>query len=352
MKVQLYWVLLLCLISPVLWADVGEITYFEGDVEIMRDGDFLSEWEVDIGTKIQNLDQIGTSSNSHVTVTLIEPQVDIQISENTTFIVERSRIESRNQTTVGLMAGSIAFNVKKLSGNQEFFVKTESVALGVRGTRFNIGTSPGGDILVSCDEGSVVCYDPVEDQAIYAEPGTVVEKKADELFRAVPVAVSSLEAFKEEWIAERVSAFKANALKVIRNYAVRYNLLFKSFNEEYESLMTKMQILEKWFREDTEGITGGRIEMMQEKKEIINHLFRIRGVLFIFERVYFRLWELYGYFQEGFGRGEIEPGISTAAFYRSFLEQRVDLLKKIGRVRFIIKLYAKRNDGSVPIPMR
>ena len=251
-----------------------------------------------------------------------------------------------------MMAGSIGFSVKKLTGSQEFFVRTESVALGVRGTKFEIGTSPAGDILVTCDEGSVVCYDPEEDRAIIAEPGTIVEKRPDELFRAVPIAVSSLEAFKQEWIAERISAFKANALKVIRNYAVRYDVLNKSFNEEYEALMTQGDILNKWYQEDKAGETGSRIETMQEKKEIINHLFRIRGVLFIFERVYFRLWELYAYFQEGYGRGEITPGVTTDAFFKTFAAERADLSKKMGRIRYIIKLYAKRNDGSVPIPMR
>ena len=354
MKRTVPWIILLVFVFVFVcvsvWSQDGEVTYMEGEAEIQRDGEFLDD--VNTGTEVENFDQIRTGKDGELILGLFETDAEVHIAPNTTFVIEMNSSEKRKETTVGLITGSIGFNVRRLSGAQDFYVKTETVAMGVRGTNFEVKTSPLGDILVSCPEGSVVCYDPETDETVIAEPGSLVEKRPEEVFRLIPVAVSDIETFKQEWIAERISAFRANALKAVRAYAVRYNALHDKFNEEYAALMTKSAILSKWYSEDRDGITGGTVEMMSEKKEIIGHLFRLRGVLFIFERIYFRLLELYGYFQEGYGRGEIEAGLTSAAFFKRFMAERIDLTKKIGRLRYIIKLYAKRNEGTVPILMR
>jgi hypothetical protein len=87
---------------------------------------------------------------------------------------------------------------------------------------------------------------------------------------------------------------------------------------------------------------------MQEKKELIGKLLALRKILYMFERVYFRLIELEGYYRQGYGRGQIEPGLSSAAFFNRFNREKRELGEKMAELRYITKLYAKRNNGNFP----
>ena len=87
---------------------------------------------------------------------------------------------------------------------------------------------------------------------------------------------------------------------------------------------------------------------MREKKEIIGDLLKLRKILYLFERVYFRLVELEGYYRQGYGRGQIEPGLSSAAFFNRFNREKEVLGRQMAALRYLTKLYAKRNDGVFP----
>jgi hypothetical protein len=338
--------------AATLHAGVGEISYMDGLVELNRDGELFDEYDLDVGTEVENYDQITTGTDGEMIVDLTTKrtaEAELHISPNTTFSIELNEISGKEQTTFSLMAGSLRSKVSRLSGSQSFEIRTESVALGVRGTDFFVQTSPGGDLLVTVEEGKVSCFDEEEQTELFAEPGTVVEKRPGELFQAIPVAVSDIESFRREWLAERISVFKTNALRVIRSYAVRYDRLLDSFNSEYEALIANRDILNKWYDEDRDGRIGSLIQRIREKREIIGHLFDLRKTLFIFERIYFRLLELQSYFEEGHGRGQVRPGQSATSFFRTFEIQRRELAKRMSRVRYIVKLYAKRNDDSFPL---
>jgi hypothetical protein len=348
------WILLgiLLAVSPTVFADIGEIVYLAGAVELTRNGEILDEYDLDIGEAVENFDHFRTGEDGEIIISLDSPkspESEISISPNTIFTVEIESFEQREKTTLGLFAGAVGLKVKKLKGNQDFQVNSETVSMGVRGTDFSIQTSPAGDVLVSCESGSVACYDEDEGREYLAEPGQVVEKRAQELFRQIPVAVSNLEDFKREWIAERISAFKANALKAVIYYARRYVVYFDAFNQEYASLMAKRDILERWAEENREGTIGSRIQIMRDLKEINEHVFNIRVLLFLFERYYFRLLELESYFREGYGAGQIEPGLTAAAFFARFNREKGELAEKMAKVRFIMKLRDKRSESVFDI---
>ena len=237
--------------------------------------------------------------------------------------------------------------VQKLSNNQSLEVATESALMGVRGTTFVVIVNPAGEVLVATSEGSVSCTD-AQGLELYAEPGQVVEQLPGESFRTIPVAVSSLEEFQRDWYAERLEVFKANALKAIRQYGLRYFELRERFEESYHALQGERQILRKWYEEDRRGQIGGRMAVMREKKRLLVHLFELRKTLFIFERVYFRLAELERYYEEGYGRGSLQPGLSTGEFFRQFEQDRRVLERQMAEVRYVIKLYALRNEGRFP----
>ena len=330
--------------------EIGAIAYMEEDVEIDRNRETIPAWDVFIGMGVENYDLMRTDDTGYAEVELDSPRSApsiVRISANTSFYFEMNKIGRDDTTTIGLITGSLSVKVAKLSGRQSVEVATESALMGVRGTDFDVTLSPGGDILVTAEEGRVSCIDD-SGQELFAEPGKVVEKRPGELFREVPVAVSDLETFQREWHADRLEVFKANALGAIKFYAGRYLRLKSRFDNAYGDLQGNTQILRKWYDEDRRGQIGGRMESLRDKKELIGELLELRKILYMFERVYFRLIELEGYYREGYGRGQIEPGLSSAAFFNRFNREKRELGEKMAELRYITKLYAKRNDGNFP----
>ncbi len=343
--------LLLTGVSSIFTEDqIGEIVYLEDGIEVVRNSETIESGYVFIGMEIENFDLMSTDDTGFAEVDITSPRCpsfNIKVSPNTTFFFEINKIGRNERTTLGMISGTLSIKVKKISGNREIEVKTESAAMGVRGTSFDVTSNPAGEILITCEEGKVSCRDN-EGNELFAEPGKAVEKRPGELLREIPVAVSDLRKFRKDWYAERLEVFKVNALKAIKNYAARYNQYKRRFASTYQNLMREQAILNKWYEEDRKGTVGSSMDIMREKKKIIRHLFAIRKVLFIFERVYFRLVELEYYYKQGYGRGLIQPGLSSANFFMRFKQEKSELRKKIAKVRYIIKLYARRNEGSFP----
>jgi hypothetical protein len=347
-------IVLSLILIPVLYvsaqSDVGTIAYMEEGVEIDRNSETIPSWDVFIGMGVENFDLLRTDERGYAEVEIEEPRSApalVRISPNTSFYFEMNKIGRDQTTTIGMITGSLSVKVAKLSTRQNVEVATESALMGVRGTDFAVTLSPGGDILVTAEEGRVSCIDE-SGQELFAEPGTVVEKRPGELFREVPVAVSDLETFQRDWYADRMEVFKSNALQAIKFYAGRYLRLKNRFDSAYSDLQQDSQILRKWYAEDRREEIGGRMETMREKKELIGDLLELRKILYIFERVYFRLVELEGYYGQGYGRGQIEPNLSAAAFFNGFDREKQVLGEQMAEIRYITKLYAKRNDGSFP----
>lgn len=342
--------LILCLIPLFSEEKIGEIVYLEDEVEVVRNGETIDPGDVQIGMEIENFDFLSTSSSGYAEIEIASrraPAFTVKVSPDTTFFFEINNINGKEKTSLGMITGSLSLRVKKITGARELEVRTESATMGVRGTSFEVTTAPGGEVLITCDEGRVSCTDE-EGKELTAEPGRAVEKRPGELFQEVPVAVSDLKSFRRNWYAERFGVFRANALKAIRRYAERYARLKNEFRAAYQGLMGEREVLDKWFQEDRRGKVGAKIEMMREKKRLIGHLFKIRRVLFIFERVYFRLAELNAYHNQGYGKGTIRPGLTTDAFFAAFNREKRELGKQMARVRYIVKLYAGRNQGSFP----
>ncbi|MEJ2663385.1 MAG: hypothetical protein P8107_04950, partial [Spirochaetia bacterium] len=80
-------------------------------------------------------------------------------------------------------------------------------------------------------------------------------------------------------------------------------------------------------------------------------LFRLKRHLFLFERAFFRLMELEYYYNQGYGHGDIKPGLSAEKFYKEFGEKKPKIIKMIAKLKYLFKLFAKRNDGHFPVDM-
>ncbi len=347
-KCSVLLLLLLC-INSFIYSEGGVITYMTGDMELVRDGEFYDQYDLYVGFEIENYDQISTGSDGELWIELTSlsgSESELKISSGTAFYIEMSKIDEQDTTTIGMIIGSLFCSVQKLLGTDQYEIETDAATMGVRGTNFSVESSVAGDILITCDEGRVSIANPDGGPEYFAEPGNVVEKQADATFRSIPVAISDLQSFRSQWITERISAFRANALRVIQQFAARYKELRDEFNSEFKALMTKTAVLEKWFQEYEDGDIGTKMERMRERREIIGHLFDIRRVLFIFERIYYRLIELKSYHDEGYGIGQLADGTTTTQFFIMLENQKQELARRVAKVRFIMKLYSERSDDT------
>ena len=329
---------------------IGEIDHISGEVEITRNGEIYESYDLEEGTELENYDLIRTLDDGEVSVIIdspLCPETIVQVDSDTTFSLEINKLESRNETTLSMITGALALKVQGLSSKQSFQVESESAVMGVRGTSFSVGASPDGGVLVACEEGKVQCKNEDGD-SLDCMPGKVVENIPGESFKQIPVAISSLKKFRKEWLAERIDAFKPNALKAIRQYAKKYKEMVLKFDEAYDSLKSKEDMIAKWIKENKAGKVGSKMEIMKEKKKIIGDLFKLRRILFIFEKIYFRLIELKGYYDQGYGKGLVREGLTTKQFFQKFAKQSRILQKKVAKVKFLMKLYAKRNNGKFP----
>ena len=330
---------------------VGEATYVDGAVDVYREGGAVDTRDIDFGMVVENYDTIRTGGDGVFEFELSGGRssgTTITVNPKTSFSVDVGKVKDTQTTSVNMISGSLSLRVKKLTGAKSVEVRTESAVMGVRGTAFTVTAPPSGEVLVTCKEGAVACTDS-DGNEVQATPGTAVEQSGDGLFKSIPVSVSSLEEFQANWLAEKISALKSNALQATKYYAARYDEMYVTFMDRFEALLQEQDVLNKWATEDQEGIapsSGGRV--MMEKKRIAGHLLKLRGALFMFERIYYRVAELEEYHREGYGRGDIRRDQSTAQFFARFNQDKEALANRMALVRYATKLYALRNDGVSP----
>jgi hypothetical protein len=327
---------------------IGSVSYLEGTVAMVRDGADVDG--VAIGQDLQSFDLVKTRSDGQAELAISSPQLPrmtIKMSADTQFSVEVATVEGKQESTIGIMGGQIALKVSKLLPTQSVKVKSDSAAMGVRGTDFTVTAPESGDILVACDEGEVVVTDE-EGKDLTAVPGTVVEKRPGEVYRTVPVAATGLEQFRTQWRAERSRFMQANALRLIQANARRYLQLSREFNLAHRELARNQGIVRKWAFEDRAGRIGSAAEVLKERRIIGALLQRLRRTAFQLERVAFRLERLQTLHDRGVGTGTIDGGMTTQVFFAQVSRERRDVAQKLALTRFLTKQYLKRNEGRLP----
>jgi hypothetical protein len=342
--------LFLCLQPTGAFADdrMGSVTYMEGDVSVVRDGDDVAG--ISIGSELQNFDLVKTGADGLAELDINSqqcPRMTVKMSSSTQFSLETSTLQGRKQTTIGIIGGQISLKVAKLTGIQDVRVKSDSAVMGVRGTSFTVTAPETGDILVTCDEGDVVCTDD-QGKELHAVPGTVVEKQPSVLFRSVPVAATGLEQYRGKWAGERAQVLERNALKMIQANARLYRQLVRQLNAAHAELLKSQAILRKWADEDKRTKIGTRTEIARERLAIGALLARMRQIQFQLERVTFRLLRLKALHDKGAGVGTVDTGLSSAQFFAQVETERRDVAQKLALTRYVAKQYAKRSDGALP----
>lgn len=329
----------------------GEIEYVEGTVTLSRGGKSLGD--LNIGDEVQVDDFIKTGPDGTAVIALNRAtgmRGTLSIKSRSAVYVRMTQDSSGPKTTLELVAGQLGSKVAKLSGSPTLQVKTDTAAMGVRGTVFGVSTSVSGNVVIYCTEGAVETTDG--DSTIQVPAGKAVEKRPAERLRMLPVAVSNPDEFAKRWIADEIEAFRANPARVVAFYEKRYADLSGRFTAALDELQRKAA-LRKWIEEDKAGtrINPRSPDTLREKKELIQSFLELRKILFLFERIYYRLDEAVDLVSGTPGeRAEIRPGLTVGAFLKQFRDERERLAKMMAFFRYAERLYSLRNEGGAGFP--
>jgi len=344
---------LLFVVGTVLVAEepIGQITYLDGYPELIRDGDVLFD-TLDFGYPVQNFDSIRTDAYSSVELRL-DPSTgidaSISVEPDTHFYLNVSSLRSEQTGSVELLTGSISVVARELTGRSRLQIRTHSSVAGVRGTTFSVTTAVGGEVLISTQEGLVEVTDE-SGFALFAAPGEAVEVDTERnVIRNIKYRSDTVDAFRQQWLEDRVDAFRANAPRVLRFYARRYLDARRQFVQAYEELMSYRTIIDRWSEESRRGISGGGVALVQDKRRIAGPLLRMRASIFVFEHTYTRLDQMAAHVRDISATLEIGDGGSAADLYRLIEIERSVMRQRLATIRHILKLYAERNGGETPM---
>lgn len=329
----------------------GTIDYAEGSAVIVRSGKQLGE--ANIGDAVLPDDMIKTSDDGLVVIALDKStgmRGTLTIKAKSVAYIRLKPDAAGPKSTIDLVSGQIGSKLAKIAGSPSLQVQTDSVVMGVRGTEFAIAGSVNGSVLVVCTEGSVACTDGGEPVAVPA--GKALEKKAGQRLRLVPVAISSAEQFQKRWMADEIEAFRADAPRALGDFERRYREQLGRFNEAFSPLQ-RSEVLSKWIREDAAGLVPHSMDatVIKEKKAIMKDILETRKVLFMFERVYYRIVEIEDIIRgTALERAEIAPGLTAGEFIRRIKADAPSLEKRVFLFRYAEKLYELRNQGGAGLP--
>jgi hypothetical protein len=331
-------------------ASVGVIEELFGSVQVTRRGEVLGT--IDMGEPIENYDLIKTGSDGSVVISLTQGTGmtgTLVVKPNSAFTVKSDVVQGKPTTEGDVLVGSVGVKVKKISGDPALRVRTGNTVMGVRGTEFEVVVSVNDSLLVACTEGRVACSadDGTEVDAV---PGEAVERKTGEALRRIPVAVSSVKDFRDRWIADEITAFRASPVAALNQYAQAYNRMVAQFRQASAALEGE-PVFTQWKREYKAGTTPSSrdVNVMKQKSVMVKKLMGVRQVLFLFERVYYRLDEIRSYVPASALNGTLSNGQQVDAFLRQVQGEQKDLARMAAQYRFALRLYADRNDGHEPV---
>ncbi len=268
---------------------VGRIVYLEGSVTIVRDEDALAAASVKEGLSLENFDLLKTGADGEIEVLVSSPSAPattLRVGPRTQFSLEIGKVGGKQQTTIDLVAGSVALKCAKLTGAQALRVQTESATLGVRGTSFTVAAPATGDILVTCDEGEVeVTAD--DGSVLRAAAGEAVERRRGAKLVRLALAGIALEKAREAWMEERTAAWRRDPLASLRVFAAVYDLQLGRFNRTFDRVVkSRRDVFAAWRQESRAGIVGRLIAALKEGAQLRRDIRDLRAALFKLERTY------------------------------------------------------------------
>lgn len=351
---------------------VGTIVYLQGDIQVVRDEQVHTS-DVDFGFPLQSYDEIISGDNSTVQLSVNTQdglEATITVQPDTSFYLDlatdsnsqqgaaanvaesvqssaSTAVASGSKGAIELLAGAVGLDVRKMTDGSTLEVRTDSTIMAVRGTKFDVQTSVAGDVLVTVTDGKVQC-DSDGGSTLFAEPDHAVENVSEGDFRNLPIANgTTVETFRQTWAEQRRAAFLQNAPRIVRNTSARYTTLHDRFTAAYRELMRNRAVLDRWIREDRTGAQIDPTQFAADRNAVLDALSRARAAAFLFERVLHRTNAMYRIYTTSSHWTDLS-GFSSDEFFRRVENERPELLRQLRSLRYVLKLFAKRDHQPVP----
>lgn len=200
--------------APVPKELTGLVTFITGEARV-RNGDAWTA--LDIGKEVALDSVVSTGPDGTCEIQFAEFG-SVQLTPSTTLVVRHLVAdETHTSSELELTTGKVICKVRKLSGDDQFRVRTREMVCGVRGTCFLVSASENTPTKVAVQEGSVVVLPPSIDPVALAEEAVSPEKQdlirnvMDELAAASPV----LAAGEERQVTSKDMAKADTAIKEI-----------------------------------------------------------------------------------------------------------------------------------------
>ncbi len=324
---------------PAAAQQVGEITYSEGTVGIVRDGQAVDPSTIGPGTAIDDMDLIQTGDDGSATITTDASSgvsSTINVQPDTSFTVNFADVSTPNDHSVDLLAGSLAFAVNKLAENQNMEVDTDTAVMGIRGTVFDVSTVASGDALLSVSDGKVSCQTD-SGGTLYADPGNAVQFSGNTWGNTAYTA-SGIASFRTKWHANHLATLRAHAGDILKATAERYLALKAKFDASYATLNRQSGVINGWINDSRSRRAVTAREVAAQRSAVAGPLSAAHESLVPLEHVYYRLRRLEALQSQGYAFGDVRPGLSAAAFFAQIERDRPDLTQRMYKLRYFVKV--------------
>ena len=332
---------------------VGSIDYAEGVISIGRQGKTVSA--PNIGDPILSGDLIKTQSDGMLIIVMDKNtgmSGKITVKSRSSLYINLDAVKGEPRTQIQILTGAIGSKVNKVAGSPTVTVTSSSAVMAVRGTEYEVSVSINANdssantqqaTLITCTESKVSVSDGMGDVEVPA--GKVLEKRPGERLRFIPVALSSVKGFSQKWMTDEIAAFRADAPRALSDYAKRYADLSAKFAAAYEPFQ-KSPVAKKWADQDRTGAKVNNLDpaVLREKKDLAGHLLNLKKILFVFERIYYRMDEISDVISgTADEKREIRPGQTAGDFIKAVRAEREKLASQVARYRYIEELYRQRS---------
>ncbi|GAB6089023.1 FecR family protein [Spirochaeta dissipatitropha] len=323
---------------------VATTMFLEGSPQLVREGRQVAG-EIEFGQDLYNLDLIRTDRSSLLELELspdLQAQGRMTVHPSSEFYLAFDA--GSHESAVHILRGSSSFDISRLPRGRGFSVHTAGAVMGVRGTSFSVDTSAQGEYLVSTLTGRVEVTSQ-DGQSIVAVPGQVVEFTVVNGFRALQVERGHEDEFRSRWKEQRLEVLLAKPESAIDFFSGRYYDGLTEFNQRFRDLMEHQDIIDLWILEDKQGRQSRMADQLRQKSALAGPLMRMTAHLVIFERTYYRAVELRDILEEASMLHSVK---GASEFYADFDSDARVIAERLNMLRYIMRLYADRNNGRLP----
>ena len=323
--------LLLLLVPWTLSAAVASLRSLEGDVTVLRGGQWIPSDRLADGFLLEPFDTVSTGGNGKADIRLASSTgLDgvIHLDPETTLYVDISPWKKEQTVGVELLVGAVSVFVSSANGASQVEVRTDTGTFGGIGPQFRVVLVPSGDVLVATQAGQTTCR--VGGRVVSSDPSSLVEALLlERSVRTIPVNVSTSAAAVQSWALQRNKQFRDHSDGEFKALVSRYLRQAGLFQRA-------------WARVNASGGDDLRTKQVATAN--------LRRVAFPLERSLPRVSSLKRLLTEGVLAPDVEllRNYNAKSFFADDADDALALAARLGEARALYRDLADRNGGDFP----